>query len=268
MSKLLFPFGKIGRSTQNFLIVIYHFFKFVLETIHYTFIAPLLGKKRPSLGETAKQMVIVGVDSSPIVFTIAIFIGMILAMQTAYQLQKYGILDLVGDLVSVSVTRELGPLITAVIIAGRIGASYSAEIGTMNVEEEIDALKSMALNPIRFLVSPRLIAMIIMLPCLTVLANIMGIVGGFIISYFNLGLPASQYINHVTNALVLKDIITGLIKSIFFGMIVVLVGCFQGFTVKNGAEGVGKNTTNSVVASIFLIIVADSFFTALFYFAF
>jgi phospholipid/cholesterol/gamma-HCH transport system permease protein len=153
-------------------------------------------------------------------FTISIFIGMILAMQSAYQLKKYGIIDLVGDLVSVSITRELGPLITAVIIAGRIGASYSAQIGTMKVSEEIDALKSMALNPIRFLVSPRLLAMIIMLPCLTILANIMGIIGGFIISYFNLGLPASQYITHVTNALVMKDIITGLIKSLFFALIV------------------------------------------------
>jgi len=268
MSKIFMPLGKLGRSSQSFFIIIHHFFKFVIESIYYTFIAPITGKKRPSLGETAKQMVIIGVDSSPIVFTISIFIGMILAMQTAYQLKKYGILDLVGDLVSVSVTRELGPLITAVIIAGRIGASYSAQIGTMKVSEEIDALKSISLNPVRFLVSPRLIAMIIMLPCLTVLANIMGIIGGFVISYFNLGLPASQYINHVTNALVLKDIITGLIKSVFFGMIIVWVGCFQGFTVKNGAEGVGKNTTNSVVASIFLIIVADSFFTALFYFAF
>jgi len=268
MSNFLAPLGKLGRLSHKFFILIYHFFDFVSQSIYYTFVSSLIGKKRPSLRETAKQMVIVGVDSSPIVFTISLFIGMILAMQTAYQLKKYGILDLVGDLVSVSVTRELGPLITAVIIAGRIGASYSAQIGTMKVSEEIDALKSMALNPIRFLVSPRLIAMIVMLPCLTILANVMGILGGFVISYFNLGLPASQYITHVINALVMKDIITGLIKSIFFAMIIVWIGCFQGFTVENGAEGVGKNTTNSVVASIFMIIAADSFFTALFYFAF
>lgn len=213
-------------------------------------------------------MINVGLDSTPIVLTISTFIGMILAMQTAYQLKKYGIVQRVGDLVSVSITRELGPLITAIIVAGRIGASYAAEIGTMKVSEEIDALRSMALNPIRFLVSPRLLGMIVMLPCLTIFGNIMGILGGFFISYYNLGISSAIYWDRVINALVFKDIITGLIKSFFFALIIVFVGCFQGFTVENGAAGVGRNTTNSVVASIFLIIAADCFFTALFYFAF
>ncbi|MDD5090278.1 MAG: ABC transporter permease [Candidatus Wallbacteria bacterium] len=260
--------GRTGNLTFSWLALINRFSRFAADSFRHTFVAPLLGKRRPSAGETFRQMVVVGVDSSPIVITIAMFIGMILAMQTAYQLKKYGIVNLVGDLVAVSITRELGPLITAIIIAGRIGASYAAEIGTMKVAEELDALRSMALNPVRYLVSPRLLAMLVMLPCLTVFANLTGIFGGFIISVFNLGLSPVLYYNHVIEALVLKDIATGLMKSLSFAGIIVLVGCYQGFTVENGAEGVGRNTTNSVVASIFLIILADCFFTALFYFAF
>lgn len=260
--------GEIGRFVLRCLVVANRFYRFVISGIYHTFIAPFYGKKRPSWQETIHQMVVVGIDSSPIVFTILIFVGMILAMQTAYQLKRYGILDLVGDLVSVTITRELGPLITAIVVAGRIGASYSAEIGTMKVSEEIDALTSMALNPIRFLVSPRLIAMLVMLPSLTMLANLMGIIGGNLIAVYNLGLSHALYWNHVFNAVVAKDIITGLIKSIAFALVVVFIGCFQGFTVENGALGVGRNTTNSVVASIFMIIAVDCFFTALFYFIF
>jgi len=214
---------------------------------------------------TTRQMVRIGVDSIPIVFLIAGAMGMIVALQAAIQLRRVGATIYVADLVGVSLTRELGPLMTAIIIAGRSGSAIAAELGTMKVAEEVDALTAMGLDPVEFLVLPRLLAMGIMLPCLTVLADVVGMLGGAVVASVSLGIPMNLYVEQTLRALLLKDIFSGLIKSWVFAGIIAGVGCYQGFRVEGGAEGVGRRTTASVVAAIFLIIAADLIFTVIFY---
>jgi phospholipid/cholesterol/gamma-HCH transport system permease protein len=172
----------------------------------------------------------------------------------------------VAALVGVSMTRELGPLMTAIIVAGRSGSAFAAELGTMKVSEEVDALEVMGLNSIKHLVVPKYLAMIIMLPCLTMLSDVAGILGGAAFGVAQLDQTFSMYILATRDALVMRDISTGLVKSVVFGLIITTVGCHEGFSVSGGAEGVGKATTSSVVVSIFLVIVADLVFTALFYY--
>jgi len=214
---------------------------------------------------TFRQMVRIGVESLPIVFLIAGSVGMIVALQAATQLRRVGATIYVADLVGVSLTRELGPLMTAIIIAGRSGSAIAAELGTMKVSEEVDALTAMGLDPVEFLALPRILAMAVMLPCLTILADVIGILGGVVVAWVSLGIPVGTYLEQTLRALLLKDIFSGLIKSGVFAVIIAGVGCYQGFRVEGGAEGVGRRTTASVVASIFLIIAADLVFTLIFY---
>jgi len=166
------------------------------------------------------------------------------------------------------VVRELGPVITALIVAGRVGASNTAELGSMQVTEQIDALETLATNPVKYLVVPRFVALGLMLPVLTLYANIIGIMGSYIICVFKLGITSSMYMNVTFDALLYKDLFTGLFKAWIFGMIIALISCYEGFNVEGGAEGVGKATTRSVVFTFIMIIAADCFFTALFYFIF
>jgi len=214
---------------------------------------------------TARQMVRIGVESLPIVFLIAGAVGMIVAIQAAIQLRRVGATIFVADMVGVSLTRELGPLMTAIIIAGRSGSAIAAELGSMKVAEEVDALTAMGLDPVEFLVLPRLLAMGIMLPCLTVLADLVGMLGGLVVAWASLGIPTALYVDQTLRALLLKDVFSGLLKSVVFAGIIAGVGCYQGFRVEGGAEGVGRRTTASVVASIFLIVATDLVFTVIFY---
>ena len=214
---------------------------------------------------TIRQMAIVGVNALPVVCLIAGFIGLIMALQGAYELKKFGALHYVVSLVGVSMTRELGPLMTAIIVVGRSGSSFAAEIGTMTVTEEVDALRTMALEPVDFLLVPKFVAMLVMMPCLTIAADAAGILGGAVFTWASLGMGLRTYLSTTIEVLLLRDIITGLIKSLAFGMIIVQVGCFEGFTVRGGPEGVGRATTRAVVQSIFLVILADLMFTAFFY---
>jgi phospholipid/cholesterol/gamma-HCH transport system permease protein len=215
------------------------------------------------------QMNKVGVTSFPLVFLTAFFTGMVLALQSAYQLRLFAATQYTADLVALSVTRELGPVLTAMVVAGRVGASITAELGTMKVTEQIDALSSLAVDPVRYLVVPRLIAAFLMLPFLTLYADFIGMFGGFIIGTTKLDITATQYFQSTFfRALVLKDLFSGLIKSFAFGTIIAVVGCWQGFNAEGGAEGVGKATTISVVTSLVLIISSDCLFTAVFYFVF
>ncbi len=216
--------------------------------------------------ETLEQMQKVGVKSLPLVFLTAIFTGMVLALQSAYQLKKFSALQFTADLVSLSITRELGPVLTAMVVAGRVGAGMTAELGTMKVTEQIDALKSLASDPVRYLVVPRVVACFFMLFILTVYADFIGIVGGYIVSVFKLGIASDQYINRLFVALFPKDVFTGLIKAFVFGLVISTVGCYFGFKARGGAEGVGLATTLSVVVSLITIIALDCFFTAVFYF--
>lgn len=255
----------VGRNTVSILRYAGGISRLAKDVIYWTLIAPFRGKGLR--GKAAvHQMVLTGVNAIPIVSLIALFVGLILAFQTAYELRKYGGTVYVVNLVAVSMTRQLGPLMTAVIVAGRSASSFAAELGTMVVGEEIDALETMGLNRIKFLVVPKALALLLMMPCLTLVADLMGIVGGSVFTTFELGMSTNYYWVRAVDSLLLKDVLSGLIKSVVFGLIITAVGCYQGFSVRGGAEGVGLATTSSVVVSITAIIAADMFFSGLFYY--
>ncbi len=258
-------FGAVGRKAFESLKNLRDTSKLINTTFYWTVVSPFKGKPlrlRASVSEVVKT----GYDSIPIVSVIAFFVGIILALQSAYQLRKLGALIYVASLVGVSITRELGPILTAIIVAGRSGSAFAAEIGSMKAAEEIDALVSMGINPVRFLVVPKLIALMLMLPALTIIADGVGLFGGFFFSVGMLGIHPSNYIQQTANSLMLKDVFTGLVKAWAFGVVITIVGAYQGFKVEGGAEEVGRRTTSSVVASIFMVIVFDLFFTVLFYY--
>lgn len=201
----------------------------------------------------------------PIAGLIAFMIGLILAFQSAYQLERLGAERYVASLVAVAITRELGPVITAIVVAGRSGSAIAAEISSMKIQEELDALEVMGFNVMSYLVSPRVLALLIGLPLLTALADLLGILGGLTCAVVALGIPASQYIETAREALQLKDFVTGLVKAAVFGGTIAVVGAWCGLHVQGGPEGVGKATTRAVVLGILLIIVNDLIFTGLFF---
>ncbi len=215
---------------------------------------------------TLQQMERIGVNSWIIVGVINLFLGMVLALQSAYQLQKFAANIYIAGLVALSVTREIGPILTALIVAGRVGASIAAELGTMRVTEQIDALETLATNPVKYLVAPRLVALLIAQPILTLYADFCGILGGFLVAVFKLNISSRLYWRMTTEPLAFKDVFTGLLKSLVFAVIICIVSCYEGFHTEGGAEGVGRSTTRAVVMSFILIITADCVLTALFYF--
>lgn len=212
-----------------------------------------------------QQMERIGVRSLGVASITAVFTGMVLALQTAYSLPALGIKYYIGTVVAKSLVRELGPVLTALIVGGRIGAGMTAEIGTMKVTEQIDALRSMAADPIRKLVVPKLAASLVMLPALTILGDFLGILGGLVVAVFQLHLPAALYLNDVFSKLTLADIGSGVGKSFFFAYFITLVGCYNGLNTEGGADGVGRATTNTVVLAAILVLVSDFFLTKLFY---
>lgn len=211
------------------------------------------------------QAVRVGVRSIPIIVLVQIFIGIILALNLAPTLETYGQLERVADVVAIAVFRELGPLITAIILSGYAGASIAAELGAMVEGEEIKALKAHALDPIRFLVVPRVVATTIMMIGLTVLADVVGACGGLLTAVFILDISPRTYIDLTREALAMTDYLTGLFKAGIFGAIIASLACYEGLNVRGGAEGVGRATTTTVVKSIVALIGADCVFTAIFY---
>lgn len=234
--------------------------------LSWIFIGPFKGKAahRESIFQ---QMVFVGLRSVIIVFFVDIFTGIVMAMQTAYQLQRMGAVLYVASLVAVSLCRELSPVLTALVVAGRAGSAIAAELGTMKVTEQIEALETMAINPIRFLAVPRFLALALMLPCLTILGDISGIMGGFIVGTGSLHINPDLYMQTTFKYLELKDIYTGLIKAIVFGILIAIICCYEGLNTKGGAEGVGRATTRSVVASFIAVILADCVITGIFFFS-
>jgi phospholipid/cholesterol/gamma-HCH transport system permease protein len=232
---------------------------------YFTFVGPFRG--RPLRVKSAiSQAMQVGVGAVPILSLITFFIGLILALQAAYELRKFGAMNYVAGAVALSMTRELGPLITAILVIGRSGSAFAAEIGTMRVTEEIDALETMAIEPVDFLVTPKFLAMIVMLPCLTIWANSMGILGGALFGVSAADFTWGRYLHASLDALYLRDITTGLVKSVMFGITITAVGCYEGLSTGAGAEEVGRSTTRAVVISIFLVVMVDLVFTALFFF--
>jgi len=222
--------------------------------------------KKPRFPLIYKQLVRIGLESFPLVFLTSLFTGIVIALQSAYQMEKLSAEIYIAALVALSVVRELGPVITGLVVAGRVGASISAELGTMKVTEQIDALETMAVDPVHYLVVPRFLALLFMLPVLTIYADVMGILGGFLIGVTKLGISPNYYIRLTFEALTLRDICSGFTKPVVFAFIIALISCQEGFFTKGGAEGVGRATTRTVVNTFVLIIVADCLITAVYYF--
>lgn len=258
--------GTTGRYTLNALYAGALVCVLMVDTMNWILVQPFRGHGL-RLRSTIEHIVEFGVRSLPIVGTISFLVGVILAMQSAYTLKQFGAEIFIANLVGISALRELAPLMTAILITGRNGSAITAEIGTMKVAEEIDALQVMGLNPTKFLVVPKFLAMLIAVPCVTAMAMLIMILGGFFIAIVVLNIDFWSYYNQTANALVSKDLFTGLVKSVFFAVVICWVGVYRGFQVEGGAEGVGKQTTSSVVTSIFVIIIVDVVWTALFYFA-
>ena len=205
-----------------------------------------------------------GVDALPIIVLIGFLLGLILAFQSAIPMRRFGAEIFVANLIGVSMLREMGPLITAIVLAGRSGSAFAAEIGTMKVREEIDALTTMGLEPVRVLVVPRVLAAVTMTPLLAVFANLCGLIGGAVVM-LSLGFPLVTYVNQILSAVTVGDLIGGLIKSLVYGIVVAGIGCLRGLQTTTGASAVGQSATSAVVSGIVLIAIVDGIFAVVFY---
>jgi len=237
------------------------------QILYWIFVAPFRGKPLFRFSEVFHQMVRIGVQAVPMTALTSFSIGLTLAMDGAHELARMGATSFVPDLLSISLLRELGPIIVGVVVIGRSGSAITAELGTMKVSEEIEALEVMAINPIRFLVVPRFLAMLVMLPALTVFGVYVGFVGGWTICHYALDMHTGAYILRLVQSSSPMDLYAGIIKSFVFAWIIATVSAQAGLEVSGGAEGVGKSTTGSVVLSIISMLVANSILTALFFFA-
>lgn len=235
------------------------------DLLYWLVVAPFRG--RPwRIGHTFAQIVRIGVHAVPMSALTALTIGVVLAMQSAAQLAKLGATVYVPGLVSSSLIRELAPLVTAVIVIGRSGSSVTAELGTMKVSEEIEALEVMAIPPMSYLIVPRFLAMVIMMPLLAVFSIYVGLAGGWLISHFSLHMSTAFYVNHALQYVELRDVGIGLLKSGVFGVLIITIACSIGLNVSGGAEGVGLATTRSVVVSLLSVFIANAVLTAVFFF--
>ncbi len=233
--------------------------------ITYWSVLDLFMRKTRRKGEFANQAVLIGVNAVLIVAAMSFIIGLVLALQSAAQLRSFGANIYIADLTVIAMMSEMGPLITAIMVAGRSGSSIAAEIATMKVTSETDALRTMGLNPLRFVVVPKMHGAVVTLPFLTIIADVFGIAGGMVIAVSYLDISPPVFIHRMQNVLYMKDIIFGIIKSVVFAYLIVITGSYFGFRVKRGAEGVGKVTTVAVVVSISLVIIADSIMGLIFY---
>jgi len=265
-------FALIGASILKRVSGLVGFLKFlgggiylVSDTLSWIFRALFLKKVRIGRANLWAQCVRVGIRSIPIVFIVQVFIGIILSLQIAPILTQYGQLQRVADVIGIAMFRELGPLLSGIVLSGFAGASIAAELGTMVEGEEIKALRASALNPIAFLVVPRFLATVIMLTLLTILADVVGVFGGYLTGTQILGIDGSQYLQYTRMALFPKDFITGIVKAAVFGVMISIIACYEGLNVTGGAEGVGRATTQTVVKSIVALITADVLFTSIFY---
>jgi len=246
---LLKPLENIVRELGRICIML-------TESIYLAFMPPF------KLSYIFKQMEFIGVRSVFVIILTGAFTGMVLALQSYYGFKKFGSEGLVGATVALSMTRELGPVLTSLMVSGRAGSAMAAELGTMRVTEQIDALTAMALNPIKYLVTPRIIAAFLVLPVLTVISDFIGIIGGYLVGVKLLGINEGAYIDKMIKFVELNDIYNGLVKSAVFGVILSIVSCYKGFYAKGGAEGVGRATTEAVVASSVTILVTDYILTS------
>jgi phospholipid/cholesterol/gamma-HCH transport system permease protein len=239
----------LTEETGKICILLYH-------TLRHMVVPPY------ELKNVVKQMLEIGVMSVPVVLITAIFTGMVLALQTFTGFKRFGAESLVGSVVALSMTREMGPVLTGLIVTGRAGAAMAAELGTMRVTEQIDALETLATSPVKYLVVPRFLSGLLMLPALTVVSDIVGIIGGYLITVGLFGASSTLYWQRSWDYMEMSDIYNGLIKSCFFGASIALICCYKGFYSSGGAEGVGKATTGAVVASFMAVLISDYFLSA------
>jgi phospholipid/cholesterol/gamma-HCH transport system permease protein len=261
--RIVQPVSGIGSAAERGLAYVGGVAQLLAGALAHALTSPL--KRSLNFRRACHQAMLVGVGAVPVISFITFFIGLIMALQAAYELKRFGALHLVADTVAISITRELAPLITAIVVIGRSGSAFAAEIGTMKVTEELDALETMALHPIGFLVTPKLLAMLVMMPCLTIWADLMGVLGGSVFGITGADYTFRSYLSATRDALYMRDIITGLVKSIVFGLVITGVGCREGFSTGAGSEEVGRSTTSAVVTSIFLVVFVDLVFTTIFY---
>ena len=206
---------------------------------------------------TVEQMLQMGVNSLPLIGLVSVFTGSVAAWQAAYQFESFVPMRFLGTAVSKAITIELAPVLTALVVAGRVGASIAAELGTMRVTEQIDALEVMAINPVRYLVLPRVVSGVIMLPVLVIFANVVAILGALVVSVYMVHISGEMFLNGVKRYFYLSDVLAGLTKAAVFGFIISFIGCYQGFVTTGGAAGVGKSTTRAVVISAVMILISD-----------
>ncbi len=261
--RIVGPLSTIGGLVERGLAYIGSLAELVGQAVAQVFVSPL--KRSLNFQRACHQAMVVGVGALPVISFITFFIGVIMALQGAYELRRFGALHLVADTVAISITRELGPLVAAIVVIGRSGSAFAAEIGTMKVTEELDALSTMALHPVGFLVTPKLVAMLVMMPCLTIWADLMGVLGGSVFGVNGADYTFASYLAATLDALYMRDIVTGLVKSFVFGLVITAVGCREGFATGAGSDEVGRSTTAAVVNSIFLVVFVDLVFTAIFY---
>lgn len=250
-------FERIGKKLIRFVELVGDMLILLGQTFYFFKEAPR------NMASIFTQMAIIGYETLPVAAVMAFFVGMVLALQTGVELQKYGGQNIIGAIVGHSMVRELGPVMTSFLVAGRAGSAMAAELGVMKVYEEIDALKTLDINPVRYLAMPRMIACLICVPALVVYSDCIGIIGGAIISNLHpkIFVSYATYYDSLTDALKLKEVGNGLIKSVVFGGIISLVCCYIGFQTSGGARGIGQSTTRSVVLSFMMILVADYFLT-------
>ncbi|MBC6404336.1 MAG: ABC transporter permease [Rhodospirillales bacterium] len=249
----------LGRTFLAFLAAVGRLIVFALEALYRTVRPPYY------LSHVGRQTIEIGYYSLPVVGLTAIFTGMVLALQSYTGFARFSAESAIPQVVVVTITRELGPVLAGLMVAGRVAAAMAAEIGTMRVTEQIDALTTLYTDPFKYLVAPRLIAGTLVMPVLVLVADIIGVFGGFLVSVYKLGFNGASFLQNTVNALMTQDVVSGLVKAAVFGFIVTLMGCYHGYNSRGGAQGVGKATTNAVVSASILLLCFNYFITELFF---
>jgi phospholipid/cholesterol/gamma-HCH transport system permease protein len=249
---------------RNFFREVGSVFWFIANTFQETFERVQQGRAPFRAASFFRHSERAGVDSVPLVGLVSFFLGLTMALLTGYQLRRFGTERLIPGLVAVAFTRELGPLITGIMLAARIGAAFTAELGTMQVNEEVEAIEAMGIGPLRFLVAPRLLALFLLMPCLSTVSNVAAVFASSLICKAYFSISFTYFLDLVRDALLIRDIITGVLKSFLFGLLIGAIACYRGLTVKGGAAGVGTNTTSSVVTAITTVIGFDTLYNVVY----
>ena len=255
---------EIGTIGEGFLREVGSIFWFIINTINESVERLREGRVPFRASSFFRHAERSGVESVPLVALVSFFLGLTMALLTGYQLQRFGTERLVPGLVAIAFTRELGPLITGIMLAARIGAAFTAELGTMTVSEEVEAIEAMGIGPLRFLVAPRMLALFFLMPCLSTISNISAVAATSLISkaYFSISFP--YFVDLVRDSLLIRDLITGVLKSFLFGLLIAAIACYRGLGVKGGAAGVGTATTSSVVTAITVVIGVDTLYNVVY----